>query len=234
MSSSPAADPRRPTSRSSDRVLALLVAVTDGIGVDGEEGRTLTQLAEAVGLAPSTATRQLASLEAAGLIARTGSGYVAGPAMIRLSHRVVGGHPLPRLAQPILDRIAADTRETTYLAVAHDEDTAIYIAATEGSLTLRVAGWRGRGVPRTGTAVGRALSGELPAGEAAVGQDTVEEGVTGVSAPVRDSTGAVVAAISILGPTFRMRGDALGAATSAVVTGAARLGKLIGHDLTAM
>ena len=227
----PSPDPSsRPTARSSDRVLTLLVAVVEGIGVAGEGGLTLTQLSDAVGLAPSTATRQLASLEAAGLVARTASGYVAGPRMVRLAHRVVGGHPLPRLAQPILDRVAAETRETCYLAVAHDEDTAIYLAAAEGTMTLRVAGWRGRDVPRSGTAVGRSLAGELPDGEAAVGSDTVEEGVTGISAPVRDAHGQVVAAVSVLGPTFRMHGEALEGARAAVVEGAAALGQLIGAD----
>ena len=88
MSSTPETSSRQ-TARSSDRVLTLLVAVVEGIGVAGEGGLTLTQLSDAVGLAPSTATRQLASLEAAGLVARTASGYVAGPRMVRLAHRVV-------------------------------------------------------------------------------------------------------------------------------------------------
>lgn len=219
----------RTTARSSDRVLALLGAVVDGIGVDGNEGRTLTQLSTIVGLAPSTVTRQLASLEEAGFVARTASGYRAGPRMIRLSHRVVGGHSVAELAQPILDSVAATTQETTYLAIAHDEETAIYIAAAEGLMTLRVAGWQGRDVPRTGTAVGKALAGEVPGGDVAVGRDSVEEGVTGVSAPVRGADGRVVAAISVLGPTFRLKDKALAQARTAVIDAVQQLGSLLGH-----
>lgn len=222
------------TPRSSDRVLALLTAVVDGAGGSAGGsggGTTLTQLAEAVGLAPSTATRQLASLEQAGFVQRTAAGYRPGPHLLRLAHRVVGGHPLPELAQPTLEAVARRTGETTYLAVAHDADTAIYIAAAEGHRTLRVAGWRGRDVPRRGTAVGHALSGRLGLGEAHVGHDTVEEGVTGVSTPIVDAAGAVVAALSVLGPTTRLAGRTLEETRGVVVDGARVIAGLLGADV---
>lgn len=208
----------RPTPRSSDRVLALLAAVVDS---DGE--LTLTELSDLVDLAPSTATRQLASLEAAGMVERGDTGYRAGPTMVRLSHRVVADSPLSRLAQPILDDLARATGESAHLAVAHDDDTATYLAAAEGTHHLRHAGWQGRQVPRAGTAVGSALDGE-----AAVGHDTVELGVTGVSAPVTGSAGTVVAAVSVIGPTFRIQGAALEHASGAVQAAADRLTALLG------
>lgn len=219
------------TPRSSDRVLALLTAVVDGADGPGS-GSTLTQLAEAVGLAPSTATRQLASLEQAGFIHRTAKGYRPGPQILRLAHRVVGNHPLPSLAQPTLELVAERTGETTYLAVVHDERTAIYIAAAEGHRTLRVAGWRGRDVPRKGTAVGHALSGLLAPGEAHVGHDTVEEGVTGISAPITNVADTVVAAISVLGPTFRLQGATLEETRAIVVDGARVIADLLGAGFT--
>lgn len=193
-------------------------------------GSSLTQLAEAVGLAPSTTTRQLASLEQAGFITRTATGYRPGPDLLRLAHRVVGNHPLPALAQQTLDRVADVTGESTYLAVAHGPDTAIYIAAAEGRHTLRVAGWRGRDVPRSGTAVGQALSGDLALGQAAVGRDTVESGVTGISAPIVGIDGEVVAAISVLGPTFRRQDNTSEAARQAVIDGARSISRLLGAD----
>lgn len=216
-----------PTPRSSDRVLTLLAAVVDGADAGGH-GTTLTQLAEAVGLAPSTTTRQLASLEQAGFVSRTATGYRPGPNLLRLAHRVVGAHPLPVLAQPTIESVAARSGETTYLAIAHDAAHAIYIAAAEGHRTLRVAGWRGRDVPRGRTAVGRALSGSLRPGEAAVGHDTVEEGVTGISAPIIDAGGAVIAALSVLGPTFRLQGQTLEDARAAVIDGARTVSGLLG------
>lgn len=204
------------TPRSSDRVLALLIAVTEA---DGEP--TLTEVADALDLAPSTATRQLASLEASGLVARGTTGYVVGPAMVRLAHRVVGAHPVPRLAQPILDDLAATTGESAYLAVAHDADTAIYVAAAEGTHHLRHAGWRGRTVPRAGTAVGTALAGQV-----AIVQDAIEDGITAISAPVRDADD-VAAAISVLGPTFRLA-DARARVETAVIAAAEGLADLLG------
>lgn len=222
--------PTTGTSRSSDRVLTLLAAVVDGGRQDGTGGSTLTQLAEAVDLAPSTTSRQLASLEGAGFVTRTATGYRPGPRLIRLSHRVVGGHPLPLLAQDTLDLVAQETGETTYLAAAHDEDTAIYIAAAEGRMTLRVAGWRGRDVPRQGTAVGEALSGRVAVGDTAVGRDTVEEGITGVSGPVVDVNGDVVAAVSVLGPTFRLTGEALVVTKRMVSEGAGTISSLLGGN----
>ena len=217
------------TPRSSDRVLTLLTAVV--VGADGAgSGSTLTQLAETVGLAPSTATRQLSSLEQAGYIHRTPTGYRPGPHLLKLAHRVVGSHPLPIVAQPTLESVALQTGETTYLAIAHDEATAIYIAVAEGHRTLRVAGWRGRDVPRTGTAVGQALSGRLGLGDAHVGRDTVEEGVTGISTPITDADGQVVAALSVLGPTIRLEGRTLEETRAAVIDGARTIADLLGAD----
>lgn len=214
-----AGDNGRSTPRSSDRVLALLAAV-----VDSDRDLTLTELSDVVGLAPSTATRQLASLEAAGMVERAATGaYRAGPTMVRLAHRVVAESPLSRLAQPILDDLAVATGESAHLAVAHDAATATYLAASEGTHHLRHATWQGRQVPRAGTAVGAALDGT-----AAVGHDTVEDGVTGVSAPVRDGGGTVVAAVSVIGPTFRLQGAARDDARVAVQAAADRLAALLG------
>ncbi|MEE8600984.1 IclR family transcriptional regulator [Euzebya tangerina] len=214
------------TPRSSDRVLSLLAAVVDGDSPSG--GPTLTELADAVGLAPSTTTRQLASLELAGFVDRSATGYRPGPQLLRLAHRVVGGHPLPRLAQPILDQLARRTGETAYLAVIHDEDTASYLAAAEGGHTLRHTGWRGRAVPRTGTAVGAVLAGGVPPGATEVAHDNVETGVTAVSSPVVDATAHAVAALSVLGPSFRLRDTTLQQTREAVADAAAELSSLLG------
>ncbi len=111
----------------------------------------------------------------------------------------------------------------------HDLDRALYVAAADGTRTLRVTGWLGRDVPRDGSAVGRALAGGIEPGETAVGRDTVEVGVTAVSAAVRDADGTVVAAVSLLGPGVRLRGEALDRARAAVVDAAARLESLLGH-----
>ncbi|HKJ57415.1 MAG TPA: helix-turn-helix domain-containing protein [Nitriliruptoraceae bacterium] len=205
-----------PTPRSSDRALALLTAV---IETEGEP--SLTQLSAQVDLAPSTASRQLASLEAAGMVARGATGYVVGPTMVRLAHRVVGARPVAQLAQPILDDLAATTGESAYLAVGHDDVAAIYVAAAEGTHHLRHAGWRGRTVPRATTAVGAAL-----AGTPATVHDAIETGITAIAAPVA-TVGGPAMAIVVLGPTFRLE-PGHGAAMDAVLAAATALGELVG------
>lgn len=204
------------TPRSSDRVLALLAAVIEA----GDEP-SLTQLSDLLDLPPSTATRQLASLEAAGMVARGTTGYVVGPTMVRLAHRVVGARPVSRLAQPVLDGLAAATGESAYLAIEHDDDTAVYVAAAEGTHHLRHAGWRGRTVPRATTAVGAAL-----AGRSATMDDAIEHGITAIAAPVATADATAIAVV-VLGPTFRLA-PGRAAATAAVAGAAAELGELLG------
>ncbi len=89
--------------------------------------------------------------------------------------------------------------------------------------------WLGHRVPRHDTAVGRALRGEVDGDGVAVRDDAVETGVTAVSAPVRDASGAIVAAVSVVGPSFRLVDGTLAAARAAVAAHAARLSHLAGH-----
>lgn len=51
----------------------------------------------------------------------------------------------------------------------------------------------------------------------AVAVDELEIGLTAVAAPVRDAHGDVVASVSVSGPTFRLGGDRLASATTALV-----------------
>ena len=78
--------------------------------------------------------------------------------------------------------------------------------------------------PTQGEAFRALLEGRVDADGVAVRTDAVEEGVTAVAAPVRGTGGAVVGAISLLGPAFRLRGRALAAARAQVARHAAELG----------
>ena len=62
----------------------------------------------------------------------------------------------------------------------------------------------------------------------AVREDAVENGITAVSAPVRGAGGDVIAAMSVVGPSFRLQGPALVAARIAVAAHAARLSRSAG------
>ena len=57
--------------------------------------------------------------------------------------------------------------------------------------------------------------------------DAVEPGVTAVAAPVADADGRIVAALTLVGPSFRLTGSALDEACEAIVVGVGRLESLL-------
>lgn len=211
--------------RSSDRVLQLLCAVGGSAN-----GMSLTEAAAGVGLVPSTALRQLRSLEAAGLLTRDDDDqiYRPGPQLIKLSRTVFVGRSLASTAQPFLDELSHLTGESAYLAVAETPRTAVYVATSAGQHALRHSGWLGRGFVSASTAVGAALRGKVDPDGVACREGRLEPGITAVSAPVRSLVG-VVAAINVVGPSFRLTGGTLSEARRAVGDSAVGLSTALGH-----
>lgn len=140
---STAAKSAKPADQTGDQVqslmrgLALLEAFADA---DGKPMR-LNELALRTGLSPSTTHRLLASLQGAGYVTRDqdSNGYMLG-------HRIVGtaatiqqrtSH-LRAIARPHLERIAAETGETTNLVVL-DDCLSVYIDKVDGTHALRMA-----------------------------------------------------------------------------------------------
>lgn len=180
--------------------MALLRVVADRT-----DGVTLAEAARAVDLTPSTALRQLRSLESAGFARRNDDGqYVPGPELLRIARALSSEVLLPRLAEPILQGLAHTTGESAYLAEAADARFAVYSAMHPGLHAVRHVSWLGQRVPRRATAVGAALAGRVDADGTVARSDAVEAGVMAVSAPVFDATGAVVAAVSVVGPAYRV------------------------------
>jgi len=64
----------------------------------------------------------------------------------------------------------------------------------------------------------------------AVSDEELELGIRAISAPIRDSRGQVIAAVSISGPVFRIEKDTLPAIGRQVVDGADRISKLLGFE----
>jgi DNA-binding IclR family transcriptional regulator len=212
------------TPRATDRGLRLVREVADH-----PHGLPLADLARAVELSASTALRQLRSLEAAGFAVRRSDGaWVPGPELLRIARNLAASATLPRLAEPVLASLAESLGESAYLAEAADDRTAVYVAMESGTHAVRHVSWLGHTVPRRGTAVGRALVGDVDADGVAVREDAVESGITAVSGPVRDASGQVVAAVSVVGPSFRLAGPALAEARGAVAAHAARLSHAAG------
>jgi DNA-binding IclR family transcriptional regulator len=211
--------------RATDRGLALLRVVADHAN-----GIALADAARAVDLSPSTAMRQLRSLEMAGFASRHAEGrYVPGPELLRISRSLASMATLPRLADSALLTLSVATGESAYLAEAADSRHAVYVASHPGSHAVRHVSWLGQRVPRRASAVGAALAGKVEGDGVAVRLDAVEPGITAVSAPVRDSDGKVVAAVSVVGPSFRLTGESLAAARAAVSNCASEVERALGR-----
>ena len=115
--------------RATDRGLALLRVVADH-----PDGIALADAARAVDLTPSTALRQLRSLEAAGFAERDDDGrFAPGPELLRIARSLAGSAALPRLAERSLATLATATGESAYLAEPVDARHAVYAAMEPGT-----------------------------------------------------------------------------------------------------
>ena len=204
--------------RATDRGLRLLSIVADQpLGV------TLADAARSAELSPSTALRQLRSLESAGFAVHLPDGrWAPGAELFRIS-RSLSQQSLARLAQGVLVALADQIGESAYLAEPVNAATATYTATEQSRHAIRHVSWLGRPVKRRNTALGAALKGEVDADGTAIRHDAVEVGVTAISSPVRDTEGVIVAAVSAIGPTYRLESFGITRARRLVADAAATL-----------
>lgn len=208
--------------RTVERALNLLTAVAEG-------GGTLTELARAAELSPSTASRLLATLAAQELVRRDDRGrYRAGMRLRRLAAASLREDPLYELAGPHLEALADDTGETANLAVAADDEQLVYLRQVAGRRLVQTAGWAGRTIPRSGTALDAALRGAVNEAGYIARAGAVEPEVTSIAAPVFGADGEVAGALSVLAPTYRMTSRRVEACGRAVARHAAELSHSLG------
>ncbi len=183
--------------RTVQRALRLLVAVT-------ETGGTLSDLARTVELSPSTTSRLLSTLTMSEFVRRDERGrYRPGARLRRLAAAALREDPLFELAGSHLEQLAAETGETANLAVSVEAGRAVYLRQVASPKFVQTTAWTGKAIPTRGTALGAALRGDLGAGGFAARSGAVEPDVTSIAAPVHGPDGAIVAALSVLAPTYR-------------------------------
>jgi DNA-binding IclR family transcriptional regulator len=184
----------------------------------------LAELCDRTGLPRATAHRLAAGLEVHRLLARDSEGrWRLGPAVTELAAQV--DDPLLAASEAVLPRLREITGESVQL-YRRDGSWRVCIAALEPPAGLRDTVPVGARLPMTAGSGAKVL---LAYGDDATQQAVLsdakftdrtltevrrrgwaqsagerEPGVASVSAPVRDSRGAVIAAISVSGPIDRM------------------------------
>jgi len=202
----PARDPQRTShppgpgsTRAVERALLLLVAATDRTAPT-----TLTELARATDLSPSTATRLLATLERQNFIRRgEDNRYRPGTRLMQIAATTLREEPIYELAGPCLVELARQTGESANLGIPIEGERVLYLRQVASRQLVQTATWAGRTVPIAGTAIGAAVSGGLNDEGYAATRWTIEPDVTAVAAPVRGHAGDIVGALSVTAPTYR-------------------------------
>jgi DNA-binding IclR family transcriptional regulator len=216
------------TYQSAERVLALLKTFDDSrveLGV--------ADIARALDVHKSTASRLAAALERAGFLARSGRRYRLGVEVIRLGTLALRSFDLVATMQPAMEKLSQRTGETVNLAVPDGEDVLNVAEVGSTYILSSSGGWIGRRTRPHAVANGKVLLafGALPqprvlerytahtitsldalatdlAGVRRDGYATavaeLEDGLVAVAAPVFDPGGTCVAALSISGPEYRM------------------------------
>ena len=192
------------TTRTVERALALLSVVCQQGAV------TQSEAAKAAGLSTSTALRLLRTLEGADFVRREETGtYRPGPAIVQLGVLALSQESLISTYRAAMDRIVAQTGESTYLSIPADGGHGLYIAIAEGTQSVRHVNWVGRRFVLEGSAAGMALQAQTGLNGCAVVSDGVEPDITAVAIPLV-AGGKAVASMSVVVPSYRMSAERIG------------------------
>ena len=138
--------------QSVDRAVAILDLLAE------RSAAGVTEIADAIGVHKSTASRLLASLEAGRLVEQTthrGS-FRLGFGLMRLAAPVSGRMDVTREGLPVLEALAAEVGETVNLAVLRGTDV-VNLEQVRGPATITTVNWVGQPTPLHATSSGKVL-----------------------------------------------------------------------------
>lgn len=180
-----------------DKGVAVLRAVA-------ERPLTLNDLHAATGLPRATAHRLAVALEAHGLLRRDGDGrFDLGPELAALGRAASDRFPLAALSIPVLTALRDETGESVQLFVREGPHRRC-VVSLQSPHALRWIVPEGVLFPLDAGSAGRVLSGESGSAGWVQSVEEREPGVASVSAPVLDSGGTIIAAVSVSGPVDRL------------------------------
>ncbi len=117
---------------------------------------TLSEVAKETGLTRAAARRFLLTLMELGYVRTDGKYFALTPRVLELGFAYLSGQGIPDVAQPHLERLVAEVRESASVAVL-DETDVVYVARVATSRIMRVSINIGTRFPATATSMGRVL-----------------------------------------------------------------------------
>lgn len=126
--------------------------------------RTLSEVAQVVGITRSTTRRILLTLVDRGFLRQEGRRFMLTPRVLRFGFSYLSGLALPQLAEPHLAKLAAELEETVSVTVLDGSD-ALYVARVRSPRIVRIAISVGMRFPAYATSHGRVLLSGLTADE---------------------------------------------------------------------
>ena len=188
--------------------LAKGLAVLECFGTERQRLNT-TQAAERAGLTRAAARRHLLTLAHLGYLETEDGQFWLSPRVLRFSGAYLASARLPRVIQPTLNRLAAETQDV-YSAAVLDGDEVVIVARSAGlapvNPMLAYGRHLGARLPAHATSTGRVL---LAAQDYCVAADEHELGVHAVAVPLRTRQGQTVAALNVVLAPGRLNDAAL-------------------------
>jgi len=197
------------------------------------EGVRTTDVAEHLGIDKGSASRILHTLVESGFVARgKGRLYQVGPKLAQRTARRWSRSELRAMARPLLEKLVELTGESAHLSILADNQV-LYLDRADSTAPLRVDRPVGTLAPLHCTALGKVfmafdetpIPARMPSFTVrtitdpdlmrahlrqvlnqgyALDDEEFDMGIRCVSAPLRERTGQVVAALGLSGPTARV------------------------------
>lgn len=180
-----------------DKAVHVLRVVAEG-------PRSLGALQTATGLPRATAHRLAVALETHGLLRRDHEGrFDLGPELASLGRTASARFPLAEYALPVLEALRDETGESAQLFVREGHSRRC-VLSLQSPHALRWIVPEGALFPLELGSAGHALQGDYGDGGWVESVEEREAGVASVSAPLFDTDGGIVAAVSVSGPVDRI------------------------------